>query len=489
MRNLLLLALAAPWAAAAIAAVLPAAAEGAAVAGAVFLAVSSVALASAAAGAPVEAFGGALRLDALGAWVLTTTALLGLATTAASIPYVRRMEAHGRLGPRGRGAYHALLAAFLGTMAAAPAAGSLGLLWIAVEATTLASVFLVGFERRPESIEAAWKYVLLATVGLGFALLGTAFLAAAAPAPLRGTGAALRRAALAARAGEIDPGLARLAFVFALVGYGTKAGRAPMHAWLPDAHSQAPSPVSALLSGALLQTALYALVRFRTIVAPAAGPIAGDLLVLLGLLSAAVAALFLVVQTDLKRLLAYSSVEHVGVMALGFGLGTPAGVYAALLHAAAHAAAKGLAFLAAGEAIEHAGSRRLPRLAGTISTLRFSGPLLALAVLALAGLPPFGLFTAEILLLRAFFEAGRPAAAVAIAAALALAFGGLVFQAARGIWGTPGRRMRLVGAAPERLGASPLAGLGLAAALLALGVYVPSGVARALAAAAEVASR
>lgn len=487
MSALLVAALAAPWVAAALGAAVPEAAAGAAVLAAAFLAAAAVVLAPGAAVAPVEAFGGLLRLDALGAWVLATTALLGLAATAASVPHVRRMEAKGEATPRSRAAYHALLSAFLGTMAAAPALGDLGGLWVAVEATTLASVFLVGFERRSASIEAAWKFVILSTVGLGFALLGTVLLAAASP--LRGTPEALRWASLARCADGLDPSLARLAFVLILVGYGTKAGIAPMHAWLPDAHSQAPAPVSALLSGALLQTALYAVARFRFLVAPAAGPLPGDLLVLLGLVSAGGAALFLVVQTDLKRLLAYSSVEHIGVMAVGFGLGTPAGACAALLHAASHAAAKGLAFLCAGEAVEHAGSRRLPRLSGTISSLRFSGPLLAVGVLALAGLPPSGLFAAELLLLRALLEAGRPIAAALVALALATAFGGLVHQASRGLWGRPTRRMRLVGAAPEALGASVVAAGALALVLLGLGLRIPDAAAGVLAAAAGAVSR
>lgn len=437
---------------------------------------------------PARAFDGVVVVDALGAWVLLTVAIVALLALAASPAWLRHGETSGTLRGSDAGHYLALLAWFVASLAAVPLLDNLGLLWVAIEAGTAVAALLVGFDRTPAAIEAAWKYLVLGSVGVGFALLAT-LLAYASSVPVLGERSdALDWTRLMAVAPALDPGLLRLAFIFALVGYGTKVGLAPFHTWLPDAHSLAPSPISALLSGVSLNVALYALIRFHLVAVGALGPgFSSGLLVTFGLFSLAVALPFIVAQGDLKRLLAYSSIEHMGLLALAVGLGGRVALLAATLHLLGHALTKSTLFIAAGRVVERHGTRRLGRLGGVMEATPVAGAALVVAILLIGGLPPSGVFAAEfgILVGGAGTSAVLPVAAAALL--LALAFAGMLFHAVRLAWGGEGRRARvhdpdLQGDGPGRISArrpsaasaeALLLGLPLAA-VVGLGLWTPA---------------
>jgi hydrogenase-4 component F len=419
---------------------------------------------------------GALRVDALAGWMIAVIVIVA-ALAAAEAP---RYAEHG-----GRRAFYPLLHLMVFTMLLAVSTDDVGVMWVAVEGTTLASVFLVNFERTRASLEAAYKYLLICSVGIAIAFAGTVLVyyaemvrqqAQAAHAP-----AALRWTALLTLAPSLPPRVLELAFVFLVVGYGTKAGLAPMHTWLPDAHSEAPAPVSALMSGVLLSVGVYAIARFKPIVdAGAGGAFTGRILLSLGLLSLAVAAAFLWAPGNYKRMLAYSSVEHIGLVCLGLGFGGALGVAGALLHVGNHALAKSVLFLLAGRIRAAYGTADLAGVRGLLGALPFTGRAFLVALLALLGLPPFGLFTSEVMILSAGFRQGHPWIAGAALALLVVAFGGLL-HAAHGM---------MLGAAPDVgaprgpwLAAVPIA---TALALLVLtGLAWPPGLADALALAAR----
>jgi len=377
---------------------------------------------------PVE-LGGLLYVDALSALLLCIVALVGWGAALYGVGYLRLDVAEGRLAadqPRWFALWYQL---FLLAMVAVLLAENLGLMWVAVEATTLASALLVGFYRTEHAVEAAWKYLMLCTVGITLALFGVLLIYYAGVQAGGTEEAALSWRSLLAQAPRLNPALVKLAFVFALVGYGTKAGFAPMHTWLPDAHSQAPTPVSAVLSGVLLPCALYAILRFHAIASGALGPeFSSNLLVLFGVLSAAVAVPFILLQHDLKRLLAYSSIEHMGVIAVAIGIGGPVALFAAGLHLVAHALGKALLFFAAGTVAQSYGTRRMARIRGAAGVLPLSGTALLLGGLALAGAPPTALFATELSILGAAFEGGQTLAASVLLACLALIFVGLLYH-------------------------------------------------------------
>jgi hydrogenase-4 component F len=403
-----------------------------------------------------------LRIDALSAVVLLLLGLVGVAAVVYSVGYFGRPENPHALGLGQLRRYYALVLLFLFTMFLVAEANDLGLLWIALEGTTLVSALLVGFYRTPGAIEASWKYLILCTVGLLFALFGTLLLYLASTEAVGAGGASLDWTVLVDQAPHLDLGLVRLALVFLFLGYGTKAGFAPLHTWLPDAHSEAPTPVSALLSAGLLNCALYALLRVDAIAVQMPGqPFAAWLFLGFGLLSVAFGAVFLLVQQDLKRLLAYSSVEHVGIIAVGIGIGGALAVFAALFHMLNHAVSKAALFLAGGELTLATGTKDLTRISGTLTALPSLGALLLVGGLALAGVPPFSMFASEFLILNAGWERGLWWVAVALIAALTLVFGGLCLHLSR----------LLLGPRPET-GAAPFPGR-LAATSLALGLLLP----------------
>jgi hydrogenase-4 component F len=434
-----------------------------------------VALAARSSGA--TAWGGWLGLDALGLVFLGITTILFLAASVYAVGYLRR-EAPERRPDFEEGfaftnepeaVFVGCLLLFLASMTLVTLAQHQGLLWVAVEATTLSTAPLIYFHRHHRSLEATWKYLLVCSVGIGLALLGTLFLAISTVGDaLAGS---LVLGDLLAGAAGLDRTWLEAAFLLVLVGYGTKAGLAPMHTWLPDAHSEAPSLVSALLSGALLNCALLGILRFLQILAAAgdAGFAAGPMLAL-GLLSMTVAALLLLRQPDFKRMLAYSSVEHMGVLAVGVGVGAARG---AVLHAVNHSLAKAMLFLVAGNLVSRFRSKRAADVQGALQVAPLSAALWIAGFLAIGGSPPFGLFLSELSILRGALDAGR-----FVVAGLYLVGLGVVFVAMAALV----LPMALGTAAPARTrrrepwsAVLPPALLG--AAVLVMGLWIPGPVA------------
>ncbi|QLL05343.1 proton-conducting transporter membrane subunit [Mycobacterium vicinigordonae] len=323
------------------------------------------------------------------------------------------------------------LNAFAWSMICAPLVNGLALLWIAVEITTVVSALLVALDDTEGATEAAWKYVLIASSGLGIGLLATIFMYYAG-AQVLGQSYDLAFDPLIAAAGQSPHTPLRLAFVLAVVGYGTKVGFFPVHTWLPDAHAEAPTPVSALLSGSLLAVSFYAILRYYQITVAALGPRFPQMVLLVfGVLSLLLAALYLLEQRDIKRLLAYSSIEHMGILAIGVSFGAPIALSGVLLHVLAHAAAKGNAFMGAGVLVRKFGTKELARMADGIGVLPWSGPLFLIAVLALSAMPPFGLFRSEFQIVSGGFAHPRNAAAAALVCLVTLAFLGLTLATTR----------------------------------------------------------
>ena len=335
-------------------------------------------------------------LDGLGTWSVLCAAIVYLLASIYAVGYMRLLDEPARL-PR----FYALFAGFALTTLVGPMMNSAGVYWIAIELTTLVSTFLVAFEHAPESIEAAWKYIIVVSAGISLALLGTVLFYWAGSLVL-GPSYDMTWAALRQAAPRANHALLVLAFLLVLIGYGTKVGLAPMHTWLPDAHSEGPAPVSALLSGALRNTAMVGIVRYLTVVdAAGVGPLPRTVLVVLGALSLLVAALFIVRQRGVKRLMAYSSVEHMGVIALGFGFGGPLGVAGALYHMLNHSLNKSLMFFGSGDAMHALHSKRIGRIHHVLAAMPVAGVLWIAGAVAITGAPPFGLFLSEFTILRA----------------------------------------------------------------------------------------
>jgi hydrogenase-4 component F len=436
----------------------------------------------------VEPAGAWLGVDALGLLFLGITSALFLAAAVYAVGYLRREPERPRpdleegflFRNEPEPTFVACLLLFLASMTLVTLSRHLGLLWVAIEATTLASAPLIYFHRHHRSLEAAWKYLLVCSVGIGLALLGSLVLAAAGRgAP--GAVTSLSLDDLIAAAPHLRSGWLEAAFLLLLVGYGTKMGLAPMHTWLPDAHSEAPSLVSALLSGALLNCAFLGVLRAHQVLAAAGhAAFARAPLLALGLASMTLAALFLVRQPDYKRALAYSSVEHMGVLALGVGVGGLA-VFGAMLHALAHSLAKAGLFLVAGNLLTSFGSKRADAVSGALGSVPRSGVLWLAGVLAITGCPPFGVFLSEFTILRGALEQGHFGLALAFVALLAVAFAAVAGVALPMAFGAAPR-----GAASRRepwLAVAPP--LALCGAVLALGLYVPSGLTALLEAAAR----
>ena len=368
---------------------------------------------------------GVLRADALSAFMVVVIGVVAVLATWQSVRYLDNEIAQGRSTRRHSSSYAILVQIFLAMMLLAVLAANVGVLWIAVEATTVVTTFLVGHRRTKKALEASWKYIVICSVGIALAFLGTVLVYLAAlhsGGPVRNP---LDWTTLVQESHRLDPGVMRLAFSLLVLGYGTKVGLAPMHSWLPDAHSQAPAPVSALMSGVLLAVAFYAVLRFKVIADGALGPgFARTLLVVVGLLSLAVAASLLLTQRDYKRMLAYSSMEHMGLIALGAAAGTPLAIAAVLLHILGHGLAKGVLFLASGEVLLTEGTSEIERVPALLSRRPVLGGIFGFGLLALLGFPPFSLFVSEINMLRAEFQVG-----LGWVAALSISLMAVVFAA------------------------------------------------------------
>lgn len=370
-------------------------------------------------------------VDAFNVYLIALTAFVGLTTSIFSNTYMRHELEIGRVTPQRMRLYHSSFQGFMLTMLLALSTNNLGILWVALEGATLATVLLVSLYRTPESIEAAWKYFILCGVGIAQALFGTVLIYLAAEQVIPTSGESLRWTVLQQHATELEPAVMSIAFVFLLVGYGTKVGLVPLHNWLPDAHSEGPTPMSAMLSGLLLNVALYAIVRVKMLTdgalgVPNGGPssITGMLMMGFGLLSFIVASLFLHRQRDLKRLYSYSSIEHMGLMTFAFGLGGPLATFGALLHMTVHSLTKSAIFVTVGHASQIAGTQAIDHIRGLIRTQPAVGWGLLLGTLAIAGFPPFGVFISEFLLLTATMKSA-PWLALPLLSGLAIAFAGL----------------------------------------------------------------
>jgi hydrogenase-4 component F len=378
---------------------------------------------------PLAAFDGLLRADALSAWMIALIGVVG-ALAASEAP---RYVAHATPGR-----FYSLFHLFVFTMLLAVSTDDVGLMWVAIEGTTLASVFLVNFEHTRASLEASYKYLLICSVGIAIAFLGTVLVYFAGIQQFGDAAHALRWTTLLRLAPGLSPRVIELAFVFLVVGYGTKAGLAPMHTWLPDAHSEAPAPVSALMSGVLLSVGIYAILRFKPAVDSAAGPgFARGIMLALGLLSVAVAAAFLWTSPNYKRMLAYSSVEHIGLVCLGLGFGGVLGTSGAVLHVANHALAKSTGFLLAGRIRAAYGSAEIAAVGGLMRGMPRTGAAFLGAMLALVGLPPFGLFVSEVMIFSAGFTQGFGVVAGVALALLVIAFAGLLRGVQAILYGPP----------------------------------------------------
>jgi hydrogenase-4 component F len=354
------------------------------------------------------ALDGWLFVDALGAIFAGLVAVVGFLAGIYSVGYLRYGFDKGDIGAKGLSTYYGFFSLFLFAMMAAVLANNLVLMWVAIEATTLSSVFLVGFYGGRTSLEAAWKYVVICTVGVALGLYGTVLVFASANAVMAPPGDAMLWTEVIKHATSLDPATISIAFVFVLIGFGTKAELFPMHCWVPDALSEAPSPVSAMLSGALANCAMLVIVRHAAIAAGAVGPHFPQTLLLgFGALSLVAGSIFIAAQRDVKRLLAYSSVENMGLIALGFGLGGPLGVGAALLHTINHGLAKTMLFCGSGNIAIKYGTCDMGVVKGMLRLAPLSGAMLLVGFLALGGIPPFNVFLSEFMTVTAGVKAGH----------------------------------------------------------------------------------
>lgn len=371
------------------------------------------------------AVSGQLRVDALSAFMLTVVGSVGLTATWGGL--------EPRSAPRTTGSYPALVALFLGAMSLAVLADNIGVLWVAVEATTIATAFLVGHHRNRRSLEAAWKYVVLASVGVAIAFLGIVLLYAAT---LSAGAPTLSWSQLDTSRPPLDPSLVRVAAALAILGFATKAGLAPMHSWLPDAHSQAPAPVSGLMSGVLLSVAFYAILRVQAIADPVIGPdLMRGMLVTAGLLSLAVAAALIIRQRDLKRMLAYSSIEHMGLLALAAAAGGVLALSAALLHVLGHGLAKSSTFVVSGRILATEGTTSTTDIYGLFSRRPGVAVPFLVGMVALLGLPPFSLFFSEVAIVVAGVQRGLTWVMAVAVFLMLVAFAGLARHTAAVMFG------------------------------------------------------
>src|SRR6184192_4585388 len=361
-------------------------------------------------------------VDPFNVFLVALTAFVGFTTALFSHPYMRIERAHGRLSTGRLRLYHSMYQVFNFTMLLALITNNMGILWVALEAATLATVLLVSLYRTPASLEAAWKYFILCGVGIAQALFGTILLYFAAEKLLGAGGGALLWTELNGVKGQLEPTVLSLAFVFLLVGYGTKVGLVPLHNWLPDAHAEGPTPVSAVLSGLLLNVALYAVVRCKVLVEGSLHTLfAKELMMGFGLLSVVVEAFLLSRQKDIKRLFAYSSIEHMGIITFAFGMGGAIANFAALLHMTVHSLTKSAIFFAVGHAAQKTGTQLMDGIRGLITTSPLIGWGLVLGSLAILGMPPFGVFASEFLILTTAMR-DQPWATPFLLIALGIAF-------------------------------------------------------------------
>ncbi len=376
-------------------------------------------------------------VDDLNIVFIAINTFVGFTTSVFSASYIAHELAIGRLTPNYLRFYHAMYQVLMFAMNLALVTNNIGVMWVAVELATLTTVVMVGIYRTHEALEAAWKYFILGSVGIALALFGTILVYMAAR-PVVGDGLhAMVWTVLVAQVAAFDPALLNVAFVFLLLGYGTKVGLAPLHAWLPDAHAEGPTPISAVLSGLLLNVALYAVLRFKLLLAANPDAIApGPLMVMMGLTSLIFAAFMLYRRRDIKRMFAYSSIEHMGIITFAFGMGGPLANFAGLLHMVMHSLTKSAIFFAVGHIAQIKGTQKIADIRGLTETHPWLGWGLVLGVVAIAGLPPLGIFMSEFLVVSSTF-AREPLLAVLLVFGLLVAFGALLLRVQGLAFGEP----------------------------------------------------
>ena len=405
-------------------------------------------------------------VDDLNIVFIVLNTFVAFTTSLFSAGYIAHELEIGRLTPAKLRFYHAMYQVMMLGMNLAFVSNNIGLMWVAVELATLTTVLMVGIYRTHEALEAAWKYFILGSVGIGLALFGTILFYMAAQ-PVVGEGSqAMIWTVLVQHSRDFDPGLLSVAFVFLLLGYGTKTGLAPVHAWLPDAHAEGPTPISAVLSGLLLNVALYALLRFKILIAANEEAIApGPLMITMGLGSLVFAALMLYRRRDIKRFFAYSSIEHMGIIVFAFGMGGAVANFAGLLHMVMHSLTKSAIFFAVGNIAQVKGTQRMADIRGLTQSHPALGWGLVIGVMAIAGLPPMGIFMSEFLVVTSTF-AREPLLAVPLVLGLLLAFGALLLRVTGMAFGEP------TGGTAPALGSNGPMYAHLALVLIA-GIYLP----------------
>lgn len=378
-----------------------------------------------------------LRVDDFNVYLIVLNCFVGFTTSIFSATYIDHELEIGRLTPAYLRFYHAMYQGMMGAMNLAFLANNIGLMWVAVEVATISTVLMVGVYRTHAAIEAAWKYFILGSVGIALALFGTTLVYFAAQEVIGEGLAAMAWDRLMRHADDFDPSLLNLAFVFLLVGYGTKVGLVPLHAWLPDAHAEGPTPISAVLSGLLLNVALYAVLRFKMLLAANEAALApGPLMIAMGLSSLIFASFMLYRRRDIKRLFAYSSIEHMGIITFAFGMGGPLANFAGLLHMTMHSLGKSAIFFAVGHIAQAKGTQKIAEMRGLSETHPLLAFGLAVGVLAIAGLPPLGIFMSEFLVVSSTF-ARAPLLAVPLVFGLLVAFGALTLRLHEILFGKP----------------------------------------------------
>ncbi|MGO9392724.1 hydrogenase 4 subunit F [Rhodoblastus sp.] len=407
-----------------------------------------------------------LLVDDLNIVFVVLNTFVAFTTSVFSASYIAHELETGRLTPTHLRFYHTMYQVLLGAMNLALVANNIGLMWVAIEVATLTTVLMVGIYRTDRALEAAWKYFILGSVGIALALFGTILIYMAAR-PVVGEGLnGMVWTVLIENVAQFDPALLNLAFVFLLLGYGTKVGLAPLHAWLPDAHAEGPTPISAVLSGLLLNVALYAVLRFKLLMAANPRAIApGPLMATLGLLSLVFAGFMLYRRTDIKRMFAYSSIEHMGIISFAFGMGGTLANFAGLLHMTMHSLTKSAIFFAVGQIAQAKGTQKIADIRGLTVTHPLLGWGLVVGVIAIAGMPPTGVFMSEFLIVSSTVT-HAPLLAVPLTLGLLVAFGALLWRLHGLAFGEPTGSL-----APVKASSLPLAThLGL---VLVAGIYLP----------------
>ena len=413
------------------------------------------------------AAGQLLLVDDLNVVFIALNTLVAFTTSVFSASYIGHELEIGRLTPAYLRFYHAMYQVLMFAMNLALVSNNIGLMWVAIEVATLTTVLMVGIYRTEAALEAAWKYFILGSVGIALALFGTILVYLAARAVVGEGMDAMAWNVLATRAAAFDPGLLNLAFVFLLLGYGTKVGLAPLHAWLPDAHAEGPTPISAVLSGLLLNVALFALLRFKLLLAANAGALApGPLMVTMGLVSLIFAAFMLYRRRDIKRMFAYSSIEHMGIITFAFGMGGPLANFAGLLHMTMHSLTKSAIFFGVGHIAQATGSQRIADIRGLTESHPKLGWGLVLGVVAIAGMPPLGIFMSEFLVVSSTI-ARQPLLALPLVAGLLIGFGALMLRLQGLVFGAP-----VTGGQPVQASYVPM--FAHLALVLMAGVYLPA---------------